>query len=250
MPVPERVAHAADAADAALDGGVPREETGPPAAHGDARVVGELDLERITFFTDAVVAIAMTLLVIDLRLPEWITQTATDEDLRRALDELGRPFLAFALSFVVIATWWFGHHRLVRTLRVVDSRFIFLNIAFLGAIAFLPFPTTMIGRFVDLPTAVVVYAVTNVVAGGALFLMRWRAGRRDLFIAGYPDGEKRKRLAFAAIGPIGFAISIPIAFVAPVAAAVSWNSLWIAAIAVRIWYRGRERATARSPGPG
>ncbi len=217
-------------------------EPGHHERPGDDRVVGGLDLERITFFTDAVVAIAMTLLVIDLRLPEWVTQTATDADLRRALDELGRPFLAVALSYMVIATWWYGHHRLVRTLRTVDPRFIFMNIAFLAAIVFLPFPTTMIGRFVDLPTAVIVYAATNVVAGGMLFLMRWRAGHHDLFVPGYPDEERRKRQVLAAIGPVGFAVSIPIALVAPVLAAVSWNSLWVAAIVVRAWYRGEEKA--------
>ncbi len=231
----------------------------PSRRHGAAAAAvphetGSFDLERITFFSDAVVAIAMTLLVIDIRLPEWLTQTATDADLQRALAELARPLFACALSFVVIAMWWFGHHRIFRTLRDVDSRIVALDLVFLGAIVFLPFPTTMIGRFANLTTAIVVYAATNVVAGGSLSLMRIRAERTGLFLPGITPAEMHRRLVMGAIGPVAFAASIPLAYLAPGWAALSWNSIWIAAISFRLWYRVRDRrAAARGPassGPG
>ena len=137
---------------------------------------GGREVERLIFFSDAVMAIAMTLLVIDLRLPESLG-AMTDADLRAALDELGPRFLSVLLSFAVIAIWWHGHNRLFRTLERTDGALVVVNFAFLGAIAFLPFPTALIGRYVDRPSAVVLYAATNLVAGSALLAMRWHADR-------------------------------------------------------------------------
>jgi uncharacterized membrane protein len=217
--------------------------TEPPMPHE----AGSFDLERITFFSDAVVAIAMTLLVIDVRLPEWLTQSATDADLQRALGELARPLFACALSFFVIAMWWFGHHRIFRSMRDVDSRIVMLDLVFLGAIVFLPLPTTMIGRFANLTTALVVYAATNVVAGGSLSLMRWHAERAGLFFAQIPRSELHRQRAFGLIAPLVFAASIPLAFVAPGWAALSWNLIWILAVAYRVAHRVRDRRAARHP---
>jgi TMEM175 potassium channel family protein len=227
--------------------GVPGEPSGSARASPAEmpHEAGSFDLERITFFSDAVVAIAMTLLVIDIRLPEWLTQTATDADLQAALGELARPIFACALSFFVIAMWWFGHHRIFRTLRDVDSRIVVLDLVFLGAIVFLPFPTTMIGRFANLTTAIVIYAATNVVAGGSLVLMRLRAEHARLYLPGIPPSELHRRLLFGAIGPAVFAASIPLAVVAPGWAALSWNLIWIFAVAFRVAYRVRDRRAAR-----
>ncbi len=213
----------------------------PAHPHAMPHETGSFDLGRITAFSDAVVAIAMTLLVIDVRLPESLLQTATDQDLQHALGELSLPIFACALSFVVIAMWWFGHHRIFRTLRALDTWMVALDLVFLGAIVFLPFPTTMIGRFSHLPTAIVIYAATNVVAGGSLSLMRIHAERAGLFIPGIPPRELHRRLAMGATGPVVFAISIPLAFIVPAWAALSWNLIWIFRIGLRIAYRIEDR---------
>jgi uncharacterized membrane protein len=196
---------------------------------------GGREVERLIYFSDAVMAIAMTLLVVDLRLPETLTQAATDADLRAVLADLGPRFLSVALSFMVIAVWWNGHHRLFRTLERSDGRIVLLNFVFLAAIAFLPFPTNLIGRFVNLPTAVALYAATNLVAGSALLAMRWHADRRG-FIPLEPPLERRRRLAMASLAPIGFALTIPLAFVNATLAALSWILLVPAVIAVRWWF--------------
>lgn len=231
----------------AVPGPAASSPTGPAAGsapgpeHGVPHESASFDLGRITAFSDAVVAIAMTLLVIDIRLPEALTQTATDQDLQRALGDLSLPIFACALSFIVIAMWWFGHHRIFRTLRALDTWMVALDLAFLGAIVFLPFPTTMIGRFSQLPTALVVYAATNVVAGGSLSLMRIHAERAGLFIPGIPPRELHRRLAMGATGPVVFAISIPLALLVPAWAALSWNLIWISRIALRVTFRIQDR---------
>jgi uncharacterized membrane protein len=206
---------------------------------------GGREIERLIFFSDAVMAIAITLLVIDLRLPETLEQTATAADLRAALEELGPRFLSVALSFMVIAVWWVGHNRLFRSLSRSDGRLVLLNFVFLAAIAFLPFPTAVIGRFVNLSPAVILYATTNVVAGSALLLMRWHADRRG-FIPAETATERRLRLAMAALAPMAFAFSIPLALVDSTLAALTWLAMVPAAFAVRWWFgrAGRRGATA------
>jgi TMEM175 potassium channel family protein len=204
---------------------------------------GGREVERLAFFSDAVMAIAMTLLVVELRIPEALTPTATDAELRAALAELGQSFLSVFLSFMVISVWWVGHNRLFRSLAAGDGAIVALNFAFLAAVAFLPFPTRLIGGWVNLPSAVMLYAATNVVAGGSLFAMRWRADRRGLLDV-EPALERRRRLAISAVAPLGFAISIPVALVDATLAALSWLLFIPAVVVIRLWFTRAERREA------
>ena len=213
----------------------------------ELRAGGRHEIERLIYFSDAVMAIAMTLLVIDLRIPSSIDASATDAQLRTALADLGPRFLSFGISFAVIAVWWHGHHRLYRTLERTDGWVVVANFGFLGAIAFLPFPTSLIGRWVNLSTAVALYAATNLVAGGILLAMRWHAERRG-FIEAQPPLERRRRMAMSALAPFGFALSIPLAFLHPAAVAVSWTLFLPAILAIRWRFNRLERrADANKP---
>lgn len=204
---------------------------------------GSREAERLTFFSDAVMAIAITLLVIDLRLPETLDELATDADLRAALADLGQGFLSVGLSFMIIAVWWVGHDRLFRTLERIDGRLVLQNFVFLGAIAFLPFPTSLIGRYVDLPTAVALYAATNAIAGGALFAMRWHADRAGMIRVGSAV-ERRRRVVLAALAPIGFSLSIPLVFVNAASTALAWLLFLPAIVVIRLWFDRAERRVA------
>lgn len=212
---------------------------------------GGREVERLIYFSDAVMAIAITLLVIELRIPEALGQTATDAELRSALEDLGQSFLSVMLSFMVIAVWWIGHNRLYRTIARTDGLLLLLNFVFLGAIAFIPFPTTLIGRFVNLPSAVMLYAATNFVAGSAILAMRWHADRRG-FIGVESPLERRRRMVAAALAPLVFALSIPIAAVDATTGALSWILMVPATLAVRWWFaramRREAAATAEADG--
>lgn len=221
-----------------VPGGAPVPELGPG---------GGREIERIMFFSDAVMAIAITLLVIELRVPESLAGSITDADLRAAVADLGTPLLSVLLSFMVIAVWWVGHDRLFRTLDRIDGRLVVLNFAFLGAIAFLPFPTTLIGRFVELPTAVAIYAATNAVAGGSIFLMRWHADRRG-YLREASTLERRRRLAQSAIAPVGFVASVPLAFVNAGLVAIAWLLFIPASGLVRWWFAREEHAAVPDAG--
>lgn len=217
----------------------PKSAEARPAAAG-ASASRTFDPERLTLFSDAVMAIAITLLVIDLRVPE-LGPDPTEAALEAALRSLVPQLFAFFLSFVVIAVWWNGHHRLFAELRAGDVWILVLNFVFLAAVAFLPFPTAVLGRYSNLASAVMLYAATNVVIGSAAFAMWWHADRTGLLTSRLGPDEVRLRLGRSLIAPVVFGLSIPIALVDPTLATWSWNLVWIVLIVWRVVRRRNGR---------
>jgi uncharacterized membrane protein len=102
-------------------------------------------LERLTFFSDAVFAIAMTLLVIEVRLPEL--HTVTERSLAQALADLLPNYIGFIISFLVIGRFWMGHHRLMAMIEGAEPPLVRANLVLLMAIAFMPFPTAVLSDY-------------------------------------------------------------------------------------------------------
>ena len=118
-------------------------------------VAGNLEYDRVLFFSDAVFAIAITLLVVDIRVPEVVEQRRP-----RSYVNSKDKILSFTISFLVIGLFWMGHHRLFRYITALDRSLIFLNLLFLGTIAFLPYPTALLfAGNTKSPAAPVFYAV-------------------------------------------------------------------------------------------
>jgi uncharacterized membrane protein len=203
-----------------------------------------LDIERFVFFSDAVIAIAITLLVIQLDVP---ATAGSDAGLRDALIALWPSFFSFVLSFVVIAIWWLGHHRLLRVVERSHWLLVVLNFALLGAIVFLPFASRVLGTYADLPSAVILYSVTNLAAAAALLGMRLAADRLDLLRDGTDMTEFRRRTLYTLATAGVFATSIPIALVSPPIARNVWNLVFVLVV-VREWHN-RRRRTAPSLRP-
>lgn len=113
---------------------------------------GNIEYDRVLFFSDAIFAIAITLLVVDIRVPD-VAHVHALQQLRRALPQM----LGFAISFAVIGIFWVGHHGTFRHIVTLDRRLIFLNLLFPG-IAFLPYPTSLLSVAGDQTAAVVFYS--------------------------------------------------------------------------------------------
>jgi uncharacterized membrane protein len=207
----------------------------PHLAHEDPEV--PFDVERLVFFSDAVFAIAITLLVIDLGVPDRLPDDAA---LREALVELLPSLFSFFLSFAVIALYWLSHHRLVRVLERSHPLLIGLNFVLLGSIAFLPFASGVLGHHGNLPTAIILYAGTNVVASLAVTLMRVVAWRWHLLQANVNLPAFRRRTVYPAFTVVVFAASMVIATVSPGLAMQSWI-LVFATVLVRTWDERRRR---------
>ncbi len=120
-------------------------------------------LERLTFFSDAVFAIAMTLLVIEVRLPEL--HAVTDRSLAQALVDLLPNYIGFVISFLVIGRFWMGHHRLMAMIDAADPALVRANLLLLMAIAFMPFPTAVLSDYSLLRVAIGFYTAYLMVVG-------------------------------------------------------------------------------------
>ena len=117
------------------------------------------ETQRIEAFSDGVFAIAITLLIIEIGVPH----VTGNESLSEALGDLWPSYGAYVLSFVMIGIYWANHHSLFRLFVRTDHYFLILNVFFLMTIAFLPFPTAVLGEYLDndeqRDTAVRLYAL-------------------------------------------------------------------------------------------
>lgn len=206
-------------------------------------VVAPLDergrgLDRVVNFSDGVFAIAITLLVLNFRIPH-IPSHHTNAQLLDALADEWGTFLGFALSFWVIARYWIAHHRLSILLRHVDSTFIALNLALLASVVFLPFPTEVVGLYGSTTTAVVFYASAMTVTG-LLSTGVWQyALARGLMDPRVSAPWRRANLIRGLSVPVVFATSIPIAFIDS-SAARYWWILLAAQFGIRRWVPGAD----------
>jgi uncharacterized membrane protein len=112
---------------------------GRPPASSDESSMG---LERLVFFSDAVLAIVITLLVLPLAAEVDLPQGAR---LAHQVWALWPRMLSFVISFLVIGQFWISHHRLFVLVRRYDQRLLWLNLIFLLTVSFMPFPTALVG---------------------------------------------------------------------------------------------------------
>jgi uncharacterized membrane protein len=176
------------------------------------------DYDRTVALSDGVFAIALTLLVLNLTVPA-LTAGHHGELGARLLDRTGE-FMSYALSFAVIGLLWVRHHAMFRSLEKIDTGVTVLNLTYLAFVAFLPFPTRVLGKYGDEAASVVLYALTLAIVGTIGGLLRIHARRRRLLSeAGARALAGREHWAIA---PMICLVSIPIAFVSPTAAELSW----------------------------
>jgi TMEM175 potassium channel family protein len=180
----------------------------------------EIEFSRIVAFSDGVFAIAITLLVLALDIPEHLHGESVGE----ALWEQRENLLAYALSFAVIGRFWVVHHRFFSEVTAFDNRLLSLNIFYLAWIVLLPFSSKVLGDHGGETATVVLYAVN---LSGVVLTGMWMAadarGAGLTSIAADAHREQRWRsLYIAAV----FLASIPVAFVAPGFAPLMWLALF------------------------
>jgi uncharacterized membrane protein len=183
---------------------------------------------RLEAFSDGVLAIAITLLVLEIKVPHLAAAADACEALV-ALVALGPKFLSYLLSFLFIAVFWVNHHRYFRLIRHVDAGLLWLNILLLLALSFIPFPTAMIGEYPRNPTVLALFAVVLMLAGIAFNLMWRHAEGRRLYHEGVPPAAIARAKVRGLIGPVAYGLAAFVAFVWPPAA-------WAIFIAIPLVY--------------
>lgn len=168
--------------------------------------------ERFKAFVDAVVAIAMTLLILPLM--ESVSEAASDHtSTAEFLDEHSGQLLSFGLSFLLIATFWMGHHRQYRDVERITGPLLWINVAWMATIVWLPVPTAMIGQMDTDALQAVVYIGTLIMTQ-VTTLAGW------LYLARHPElGEvSTETIRLGAIGDLAAIILFAAALVIAVAA--------------------------------
>lgn len=200
-----------------------------PTPNGSA-----LGLERLVFFSDAVMAIAMTLLAADLRVPQ-LDPSAAAAELPFALSSAQPQIISFVISFVVIGIYWLSHHRTFGYIQRYDARLATLNMIFLFFIVCMPFLARLLGEYAYLPLSIATYSLA--VAGIALSQLGvWHYATRHHRLV--DPSLDRTEIAAGYVrniaGALLFLVAAPIAFVSIAASfALWWLSPLVSIIAVR-----------------
>jgi uncharacterized membrane protein len=183
---------------------------------GRDRAQARSDTSRLETFADGVMAIAITLLILDVRVP----QPHAGVTLGRQLLELWPAYAAYVTSFLTIGVIWVNHHRMFTLIRSSTHSFLMLNVVFLMVVAFLPFPTALVADYIRTPNAVrmatITYGITMIVLA-LMFNAVWiyaSAGRR-LLIDGVDDESIRKGTRSYRMGPVVYSVVTLLAFVDP-----------------------------------
>jgi uncharacterized membrane protein len=139
----------------------------PMQAPPPKRVRG-FEKSRLEALADGIFAVALTLLVLDIKLPDGMN-FATNDALWRQLADLERHFAIYVISFVVIGMYWISHHIQFHFIRYTDRKLIWINLFYLLCISFVPFSTDLVGDHPSLALPVEIYGVTLVVLSALSF---------------------------------------------------------------------------------
>jgi uncharacterized membrane protein len=142
--------------------------------HEDKDLKKEFQIERLVLFSDAVFAIAITLLIIELHVPEITTLPYTDKHLLDLLSELIPKFIGFLVSFIVIAMYWINHHLLFGLLHNYNRKIIWANLRFLFTIVLMPFSSAFYSEYWNrgFITPIAFYAF-NITLSGFAIMRLW-----------------------------------------------------------------------------
>jgi uncharacterized membrane protein len=186
-------------------------------------------LGRILALSDGVFAFSLTLLVVSLSVP---TTTGNSALASQLLDQAPNYF-SYIISFAAVASIWYGHHETFKYIRRYDGRLIALNFGSLLLIAFLPFPTAVLGRNQQESLAAVIYALTLAVSNVFFAATWWYASNgRRLVRSDLSPQVVRLRFYRTLGGTFVFLLSIPIALWRPIAAEIVWSVFLVAIFVV------------------
>jgi len=195
---------------------------------------------RVEAFSDGVFAIAITLLILEIRVPHG------DHDLWAGLLALWPSYIAFLMSFVVILIMWVNHHELLRMVQGVNYPFLFANGFLLLTVTFIPFPTAVLAQNLVTPDAKVAVAfycatfVANALLWNVLFATMVRGGLLRPDVTAEAVSKVRRAYYF---GILVYVAATGLAFVRPVLGLLLNVSLW--GVWITLGYRAEASASSR-----
>lgn len=178
-----------------------------------------LSFERVVFFSDAVFAIVITLLVLELKVPHLTEHS--ESGLRHALVELLPRVIGFVISFLIIGLMWIEHHRIFRYIEDYNGGLLWRNLLLLLCVSFVPFPTALFSENFWSRTAFILYTASFGGVATAKLLI-WRHAVKTNLLKKNVGPALERRIARRSLAvPIACALAIVLAFV----------SIWLAPLA-------------------
>jgi uncharacterized membrane protein len=176
------------------------------------QVGNEISKSRIETLTDGVFAIVMTILVLEITVPQ-ITHSEATNELSKQLLELWPVILSYGTSFIILGFFWIAHDYQFHYVKRANRTFLWITIFYLMFIAFVPFSTSLIGEYGDQQISVIIYAV-NIIIIGFLEYIRWRYATKDHHLVDSdldPTFITKMSRTFL-LGPIIYLIAVVISF--------------------------------------
>ena len=176
-----------------------------------------LTTQRLEALSDGVIAIAATLLVLDLG---HLDLGRGDTVLDAVLDKWP-ALVAYLFSFMVIGLIWVAHHAMFERISSVDRPLLFFNLGLLMVIGFIPWPTSVLSSYlgeggIDASYATALYSLTMTVIGLLFMGMWWHLARHpEHTIDTVTEAQLRRSLKFSLVSPVVYGLTIPLAFVSP-----------------------------------
>jgi len=165
---------------------------------------GEMTTSRLEAFSDGVIAIIVTIMVLELHSPAQPTW--------RALIKVAPTFISYGLSFLVVAIMWVNHHHLIHAVREVTARLLWSNLNLLFWMSLVPFVTEFVGKNYHEPMAVALYGLDLALCGCSFYILRTELVRQegaDGNLRDYHDSIQRKNAFSAGL----YFLSAPLAYV-------------------------------------
>ena len=170
-----------------------------------------LSFERVVFFSDAVFAIVITLLVLELKVPHLTEHT--ESSLRHALLELLPRVMGFVVSFLIIGLMWIEHHRIFRYIEDYDGGLLWRNLLLLLCVSFVPFPTALFSENFWSRTAFILYTASFGGVATAKLLIWRHAAKANLLKKDVSPALERRIARRSLAVPLACVLAIMLAFV-------------------------------------
>jgi uncharacterized membrane protein len=185
-----------------------------------SQAVAGLTTERITAFSDGVFSIAITLLVLNLRIP-IVPQSELPGELLNQLGKQWPSLLSYILSFVIIGIYWIAHHNMFHYIKRSNRPFLWINILLLMCVAFIPFPAGLLGQYPQQRISVIIYASSLILTNLMLSLLWWYATSNHRLVdqdidAHFVRTVNRRNMT----APVVYLVSIGLSFLSPLASLI------------------------------
>ena len=220
-------------------------ETGRARRHNDDMP----SIDRLLALSDGVVAIALTLLVLQLRVPSLPSASADSASaLAAALAKGTDQLTAYVISFYVVAQFWLVHHRVFQHLVGQEEGLAWWNFAFLFTITIMPFTSDLLGQYASNPLAVDIFALNLLLATVATQAVLDLGRRRGLVVPGSDDLTRRAGLLRSVGAALVLAASMGVAWWSADAAKYCWLLLVLVPWVVARWEKRHPEHPAAEPG--